>query len=72
MKSTILLTLAIFLVSVPAPDSKFISEVSAGFLLPREQSALLAAQKETTSETTSNRKNEAGTPADTKRTPTTP
>ena len=32
MKSTILLTIAIFMAIAPSPDSKVISEVSAGFL----------------------------------------
>jgi hypothetical protein len=44
MKSTILLTIAIFLLSAPTPDSKAISEMSAGFLLPNHNTGLLASE----------------------------
>ena len=46
MKSTILLTTAIFLASAPAPDSKTISEISAGFLSPAGEYGLMAAEHE--------------------------
>jgi hypothetical protein len=44
MKSTILLTIAIFLLSAPTPDSKTIAEMSAGFLLPNQNTGLLASE----------------------------
>ena len=44
MKSTILLTTALFLASAPAPDSKTISELSAGFLSPKSEHGLMAAE----------------------------
>jgi len=44
MKSAILMTTAIFLVSAPAPDSKAISEMSAGFISPSSETALSAAE----------------------------
>jgi len=44
MKSTILLTTAIFLASAPAPDSKAISELSAGFLSPKNDHGLMTAE----------------------------
>jgi hypothetical protein len=44
MKSIILMTTAIFLASAPSPDSKTISEMSAGFLLPSSETALSAAE----------------------------
>jgi hypothetical protein len=44
IKPTILMTTALFLLSAPAPDSKTISEVSAGFLLARDHGSLLASQ----------------------------
>lgn len=43
MKSTILLTTALFLASAPAPDSGAISELSGGFLVDTGQRDLLAA-----------------------------
>jgi hypothetical protein len=43
MKSTLVLTIAIFLLSAPGPDSKTISEVSAGFLSQTENHDLLAS-----------------------------
>ena len=46
MKSTILLTTALFLASAPAPDSKTISEISAGFLAPKGEHGLMAAESE--------------------------
>ena len=44
MKSIIIMTTTIFLVSAPAPDSKAISEISAGFLSPSSETALSAAE----------------------------
>jgi hypothetical protein len=71
MKSTIMLTIGIFLVSAPAPDSKTISEVSAGFLLSSSNSGLLAAQNEPAleTETISMRKSETVTPQVTESSP---
>jgi len=43
MKSTILMTIALFLLSAPTPDSKTISEMSAGFLLPTQNTGLMAS-----------------------------
>jgi hypothetical protein len=43
MKSTILLTTALFLASAPSPDSKVVSEFSAGFLSPTSDQGLMAA-----------------------------
>jgi len=44
MKSIALLTIALFLASAPTPDSDTISELSAGFLLPTNAQALMAAE----------------------------
>ncbi len=44
MKSTILLTTALFLASAPSPDSKTISELSAGFLSTGDNHGLMAAE----------------------------
>ena len=44
MKSIILLTTALFLASAPAPDSKTISELSAGFLSQTDDHGLMAAE----------------------------
>ena len=45
MKSTFLLTTAIFLLSAPAPDSKVLAEASAGLLAPKHESGLLASDQ---------------------------
>ena len=45
MKSTILLTTAIFLLSAPAPDTKTLSDMSAGLLAPTSESGLLASDE---------------------------
>ena len=42
MKSTVVLTIALFLASAPSPDSKAVSEFSAGFLSPAGQHVLMA------------------------------
>ena len=44
MKSTILLTTALFLASAPSPDSTVISEFSAGFLVPKTERGLMASE----------------------------
>lgn len=44
MKSTMLLTAAIFLASAPSPDSLTISELSAGFLVLKNEYGLLASE----------------------------
>jgi hypothetical protein len=44
MKSIILLTTALFLASAPSPDSKTISEFSAGFLSATDDHGLMAAE----------------------------
>ena len=44
MKSTLLLTTALFLVSAPSPDSKSISEFSGGFLADTDEHVLMAAE----------------------------
>jgi len=43
MKSTILLTTALFLMSAPSPDSKSVSEMSGGFLVKTNESGLMAS-----------------------------
>ena len=42
MKPTALLTIAIFLVCAPSPDSNTITEISSGFLAPANVEPLLA------------------------------
>ena len=44
MKSTILLTTALFLASAPSPDAKTISELSAGFLSVSNDYGLMASE----------------------------
>jgi hypothetical protein len=44
MKSIALLATALFLASAPSPDSKTISQLSAGFLSPGNSQPLLAAE----------------------------
>jgi hypothetical protein len=44
MKSTILLTIALFLLSAPTPDSNAISEISAGFLVSSHVAGLMASE----------------------------
>jgi hypothetical protein len=43
MKSTILLTTALFLASAPSPNAKTISEFSAGFLAMKHDFGLMAS-----------------------------
>ena len=42
MKSTILLAVALFLISAPEPDAKDIAEMTSNFIVPRESSKLMA------------------------------
>lgn len=42
MKSTILLTIAIFMAIAPSPDSTVISEISAGFLASGDNPGMIA------------------------------
>ena len=46
MKSTILLSTALFLASAPSPDSKAIAEISAGFLKITDNIGLMASDAE--------------------------
>ena len=46
MKSTILLSTALFLASAPSPDSKAIAEISAGFLVITDNIGLMASESE--------------------------
>ena len=50
MKSTILLTTALFLASAPSPDSKTITELSAGFLSTGNDHGLMAAELDSNKE----------------------
>ena len=42
MKSTILLAIALFLISAPEPDASDIAEMTSNFIVPRESSNLMA------------------------------
>ena len=44
MKSIILMTIAIFLVSAPPPDAKTIAEISGGFLSVSSETGLSASE----------------------------
>lgn len=44
IKPTILLAMALFLVSAPEPDSRAIAEMTANFIVPSDQHALQAAE----------------------------
>jgi hypothetical protein len=44
MKSTILLTTALFLASAPSLDAKTISEFSGGFLVQKAERGLMASE----------------------------
>lgn len=44
IKPTLLLALAIFMVSAPNPDADAIAEMTAGFIVPENQHALHAAE----------------------------
>ena len=51
MKSTILLSTALFLASAPSPDAKAISEISAGFLMITDSIGLMASESEISTKT---------------------
>ena len=42
MKPTILLAVALFLISAPEPDASDIAEMTSNFIVPRESSSLMA------------------------------
>ena len=65
MKSTILLTTALFMASAPSPDTTSISEFSGGFLADTNEHELMAA--ELTSD--QNRAAELSTPTQTSSSP---
>ena len=44
IKPTVLLAMAIFLVSAPDPDSRAIAEMTANFIVPSDAHALQAAE----------------------------
>ena len=46
MKAVLLLALALFLISAPAPDSSTIAEMTAQFIVVEDQGALRAADTE--------------------------
>ena len=52
MKSTILLATALFLATAPSPDSKSVSEMSAGFLIADDSRGLMAADSVMSNKTT--------------------
>ena len=54
MKSTILLTIALFLAIAPSPDTKALTEISGGFLAITAYSGLMAAEPSLISTTRSN------------------
>ena len=43
LKETLTLTALIFLMFIPDPDSRYIAEISANFLVPTYHSVLLAS-----------------------------
>lgn len=43
MKSLVLLTIALFLVSAPTPDANDIAEFTSNFIVPESQPGLMAA-----------------------------
>lgn len=45
MKATLLLALAIFLVTAPAPDAETVKEMTANFVVLESEDALQAAQE---------------------------
>ena len=52
MKSTLLLTIVLFLVSAPAPDSGDIAEMSSNFIVPENVPGLLADEQIIASDST--------------------
>lgn len=71
MKSTILMTIALFLISAPSPDSKTISEMSAGFLVPSGILGLMADQSEPVLESSSRQSTSTDSEPDLDKTPET-
>lgn len=53
MKSVVLLTIALFLISAPAPDSSDIAEMTANFIVPEQEPGLQASQQTENRETLS-------------------
>lgn len=47
MKSLVLLTIALFLISAPAPDANDIAEFTSNFIVPESQPGLMAAEPDT-------------------------
>ena len=45
MKSVVLLTIALFLISAPAPDSRDVAEMTANFIVPTQEPGLQASQQ---------------------------
>lgn len=45
MKSVVLLTIALFLISAPAPDSEDVAEMTANFIVPTQEPGLQASQQ---------------------------
>lgn len=46
MKSVVLLTIALFLISAPAPDANDVAELTANFIVPTQEPGLQASQQE--------------------------
>ena len=53
VKSVVLLTIALFLISAPAPDSNDIAEMTANFIVPEQEPGLQASQQTESRETLS-------------------
>lgn len=45
MKSVVLLTIALFLISAPAPDARDVAEMTANFIVPTQEPGLQASQE---------------------------
>jgi hypothetical protein len=45
LKPTLLLAVALFLMTAPSPDAQDVSELSAGFFVQSNQAPLLASQE---------------------------
>lgn len=46
LKPTLLLALALFLISAPAPDADTVMEMTSNFIVPQQGTALQAADRE--------------------------
>ncbi|MBT8061512.1 MAG: hypothetical protein HKO64_12410 [Xanthomonadales bacterium] len=46
MKSVVLLTIALFLISAPAPDAQDVAEITSNFIVPSQEPGLQASQQE--------------------------